>query len=984
MVAIALLAGPAAQAVSPDEALTTFELHPAMQIELVAYEPLITDPVDMEFDEQGRAYALEMPGYPFPTEAGRVVLLTDTDGDGIFDKRTVFAENFPVADSLMPYRGGLLVASPPDIIFVKDTTGDGVADHREVLLGGFANKNTQHNIGGLQYGLDNWVHGGNGGNGGKPYWPETPNEKLSLGWNDFRIDFERKKFEITGRSSGGFELAIDDWGHTFGTHNTWHISQLVFPGHYVDGVPVGRGGTRTNVSDHEEGGLARIFPIGEQEARVNHPEQAGYFSAACGITYYGGGAFPTEFNGNIFIADALLNLIHRDVINPDGAATKASRGRERVAFLASTDRAFRPVNMTVGPDGALYVLDMHRDVIEHPEWIPDEIEVNLDLEAGKDKGRIYRITPKGDLPKAEAVFPRDDIATVVGRLDHPNQWWRLTAQRLLVEWQDQAAVESLEALLNTSTRPQARLHALWTLEGLGALTSEHIIAGLQDAHSGVRENAAQLAEPHAAKNRALRKALVATLGDDDAHVRLHATLAVGASGGVDNDATRDALLSVVDRDLQDEFTRKAIASTVGEDAGILLAHLLNNPDRATEGGLAMLDTAAQLVGRNGSNDDLGSALGAIADADDAVSAQLLGGIAEGIGDRNSDQPKVEVKNKLRKQVQATLESDSVSVATAGWRLAGALKLKFPEIQAQLLANAAEVATNNEADTESRVANLALYGYAPFETREETLFNLLDTRQPREVQLAAIGQMRRVDERSIAHRLLTMWDTLGPDVRAKAGDILLFNKNNHDILLTALENGDLAIGQLNLDLERRRRLLHWTDDENTKRRAQALFTDAGVVTRQEAIDKMRPALDLTGDPVNGKAVFMELCGTCHRIGDEGQTIAPNLTDIFRKSADTLLHDILDPNSAVDTQYVNYTIERQTDDVFDPDATLSGILVEETEDEVTLVQTGGAEHTIRREAIKSMTSSGLSMMPEELENNMEHQTMADLLAYLLQPR
>ena len=237
--------------------------------------------------------------------------------------------------------------------------------------------------------------------------------------------------------------------------------------------------------------MARIYPIGVQDTRVNHPEQSGYFSGACGITFYNGGSFGPEFDDNMFIADVVLNLIHRDVLEPDGTTFKARRGREKIEFLASTDRSFRPVNLTVGPDGALYVLDMHRDVIEHPEWIPDELEKDMDLDAGKDKGRIYRITPKGGLERPIPRFSKDNLEYALNALGHKNGWWRTTAQRKLVEWNDRYAIPGLRQRMRESSNPLERVHAMWTLEGMGALSSDDVLWRLGDPDARVRENALQ-------------------------------------------------------------------------------------------------------------------------------------------------------------------------------------------------------------------------------------------------------------------------------------------------------------------------------------------------------------------------------------------------------------------------------------------------------------------------------------------------------------
>lgn len=977
-----LIAAPCvAAAEGPEDILRTFRMDPAFEIELVAIEPTVFDPVDLEFDEFGRAFVVEMPGYPFPGQPGRVVLLEDADRDGVWETRRVFADGFALADSLLPYNGGILVASPPDLVFLKDTDGDGVADIREVLLTGFAVGNPQHNFCGLNHGLDNWIYGANGGNGGSVRWADGSGASVSLRGADFRVDLRRKRFERYGHTTGGFEITFDDWGRMFGTHNLVHIQHLVFPERYLDGVPVGSEGALDNISDHEEGGLARIFPIGVQETRVNHPEQSGYFSGACGITYYGGGAFPEGFNGSIFVADVVVNLVHRDVLRPRGASFVASRDRPRADFLASSDRAFRPVNMTVGPDGALYLLDMHRDVIEHPEWIPDEIEAKLDLNAGKEQGRIFRIVPKGGLPRATARFDRNDLDAVVAALGHTNKWHRDTAQRLLVEWADDRAVRPLRRLVRDSNNPLARVHALWTLQGLGAARLEDVVSGLNDATPGVRENALQVAEAENLDD-GVRDVVVTRTADDDPRVRMQAALTIGvlARKAPEIAETLDsALLGIAEKNLGDPWSRLALASAfAARPLDALGAFLARASVAEREGAAEFAALLGEMGGRRASVPNVVALLENLASDSPprAVRVAILDGLSKGLETRALN---VEGGPALAATAALDRMADTgdLTAARSAWRVAKALGLGPTVRQRELLAVAKEQVLDRAVPTANRRDSLALLEFAPFTERAETLYALLDKTQPRELQADAIAQLSRAGERSVAERLIAIWDALGPAVRGPASDILLYQRANHDLLLTALESGRLAIGELNLHLERRRTLLR-SRDETVRKRAEALFTDAEIVTRREAVETMRPALALPGDAANGRAIFMELCANCHRIGADGADVGPNLTDIFRKSPETLLHDIIDPNAAVDTQYVTYAVET-LDGRF-----VAGIIAAESDDSVTIRESFGKETVIPRDQIREMTSDGLSLMPEELEADMTVQRMADLLAFLLEPR
>jgi putative heme-binding domain-containing protein len=288
----------------------------------------------------------------------------------------------------------------------------------------------------------------------------------------------------------------------------------------------------------------------------------------------------------------------------------------------------------------------------------------------------------------------------------------------------------------------------------------------------------------------------------------------------------------------------------------------------------------------------------------------------------------------------------------------------------VLIQALLIAANRDEPIERRLEYLALAEFAPFSDRQDILFSLLDTREAGSIQKEAIEQLSRVRHTEVGVRLIANWKTSGPETRTAAGNILLYQPANHDILLTALEQGELKLGELNLHLERRRVLL-WSEDLLVKSRAEALFTDAGVSTRKEAMEKMKSALELEGDVTAGKTIFTSLCGQCHRVGIDGVNVGPDLAEIFRKSKESIMHDIIDPNAGCDTEYLSHTVEGEI---------INGIIADETDHAITLRSIGGIERTVTREQIKRLSSSGLSLMPEVLEGLMDHQQMADLLVFL----
>lgn len=944
-----------------------FEIHPDFEIRRVAAEPLVFDPVDLEFDERGDAYVLEMPGYPFPGEPGRVVRLEDADGDGEYDVRHVFAEGFPVAVSILPWRGGLLVASPPDLVFVRDTDGDGVADERRVELSGFAVENTQHNYNGLTLGLDNLVYGANGGNAGEVFFPESPGERIPLRDEDFRVDLDARRFERIGESSGGFEQSFDSRGRLYGTHNTRHISLLVFPGYYAIDLPGHLHDTREEISDHGEDGPARLYPIGVPETRVNHPEQSGRFSGACGITVYTGGAFGPEYDDQVFVADVVVNVVHRSRVRPSGASAIASRAREGVEFLASSDRAFRPVNMTVGPDGALYLLDMHRAVIEHPEWIPDEIEARLDLDAGRDQGRIYRIAPRGGLPPIRGGLDRDRPDRLVEALGHPNKWWRDTAQRLLLEAPERAPVEALHALLGDPAKPLGRRHALWTLEGLGRLEDRDLRAALADADAGVREQAVRIAEARLSDVPDLSAAVAALIDDPDARVRMQAVLSLGTHPA---DLPLGALTAAARRDAGDPWLRRAMLTALDARAADGLAALLAGPPLPDPGRELVTELAALVPPA-----DAAPVVARLRHAGwpDAASAAVLEGLAAALETAST-------RTALAPADAAWLSRQGSAgpgpLRRAAWRAARGFGLPATESQRALLSEAAALASAPARPLPERLEAVALLELAPDAVRVPVLLDLLGPRHPGELQQAALEQLRGTRQPGLGAALLEAWPSLEPRVRDGAVRILLRRKENHALLMDALESGRVTLGELNLDLERRRQLLFWSDP-GIRRRAEAFFSDAGVVTREEALARMRPALDLQGDPRAGRAHFAGLCARCHRYGGQGSAVGPDLEGAVHKSAETLLHDIVDPNAATETQWVSYSVETADGRI------LSGLLRDETDAGLAIVAAGGEVTEVSRDRIERLWTGGLSLMPEELETGLDPQGMADLLAYLRDP-
>lgn len=507
-----------AQPLSPEESLARMEIEPGFKIEIFAAEPHVVDPVAMTFDAEGRIYVAEMremevlPALEPGTNA-TIRLLEDRDGDGRVDHNTIFADGLSFPSGLAPFDGGVFVLATPDLIYLKDTNGDGRADERRVVLTGFAQGNAEHRFNNLTWSVENWIYAANGSGGGAVYDPaKTDGAKVDLRSRDFRLNPWTGEFGSVSRQvSGGFGLTFDDWGRRFVTHNEIHLMHVVLPEHYLSrnsALAVGQLGE--DISDHGRPD-AKVYPISgpqawriertsrraAQEANRFRPTQLqanGYFTASCGVTVYRADLFPESHRGNLFVCDAAGNLVHRDVLSEDGVSMRASRANEGTEFLRSSDSWFRPVNLAVGPDGALYVLDFYREIIETAASIPPDILSKLDLRAGADRGRIYRITPDEAKPTAYPNLQTKTNSELLELLSHPNAWHRLTAQRLLIERKASDAASELKRMAREGKNELGRLHALWTLEGLDELDEATVSAALDDSHPRIREHAIRLAE----------------------------------------------------------------------------------------------------------------------------------------------------------------------------------------------------------------------------------------------------------------------------------------------------------------------------------------------------------------------------------------------------------------------------------------------------------------------------------------------------------
>ncbi|GHB74782.1 hypothetical protein GCM10007390_30540 [Persicitalea jodogahamensis] len=674
-----------AAALSPIESRKTFQLNADFDIDLFLSEPDVLSPVDMAFDARGNIYVIEMGDYPYDAKPGnyqgRIRLVRDTDGDGKVDKSFVFADNLPSATSVLPWQGGIIVTAAPDILYLKDTNDDGKADEREVLFTGFFDKNSEAQITNLHFGPDNWIYANNHGQRGLVTYKRKPDARaIDVSGGDFRFRLDRDQFESES-GTGQFGMAIDDWGHRFYSQNTLHIRQAPIAWRYAHRhAYLPSYNSEVNISDH---GLEMFqkseTPYWRQERTDRRQAQydslgldrkeyaRAHFSGASGGTFYGGDGFPKEFYGNIFTGDVMGNLVHRDVISsvneqPAYVASRASDEKSK-EFLASTDPWFRPVNFYTGPEGYLYLVDMYRQHIETPVSIPEDLKQDMDFAQGRQYGRIWRIFPK-DGQKREVVLPdltAKKSSELVTLLSHPNQWWRLNAQRLLLERQDQSIVPMLTRSFNESTNAKARLHAMYALESMEALNAEQVRKALTDAEPGLREQALVLAE----KYPELLTEIIRLTDDPSPQVAYQATLSMGQFS---DEKVIPILARIVEKNAEQPMHRLAVLSSELGISPALLETLIGKGTffkNATPGKLKLIEDYAYVAGsRNGKN-EVGTLLESLSKMPEEWQIAALNGLTNGIkrSPNRSEPDKSAIKSlqKLEKSGSAALKKAIESV-----------------------------------------------------------------------------------------------------------------------------------------------------------------------------------------------------------------------------------------------------------------------------------------------------------------------------------
>ncbi len=917
---------------------------PGFRLELVAAEPLVTAPVAMAFDENGRLFVVERPddtgrsGTNAPV--GRIRLLEGMEGEGVFHTSTVYADNLRWASAVACYGGGVNVVAGPDLIYLKDSRTNGIADVRSVVFTGFGSSNTVDALSlpnNLNWGMDNRFHGASAGVPALVPGSSAPGAAVaSLTGADFSFDPRT----LTIRAEAGpaqSALSFDNWGRKFTSDFMRPLRTPQYDPRYLARNPYFPPPPRMQevaspaTLAFRLAAPERLVPAVPRASATNEPvrtatpvasvPQATWLTNAQGCVVYRGSAFPSNYVGNVFVADPSAHIIHRFVLREAGLGVTAVRALDETntEFVASPDPSFRPVQIINGPDGALYVADR---------------------QDAKGRGRIYRLVPAGFKPPKPPRLGKATAYELAAMLSHPNGWQRDTTARLLYERRDPKAVEPVTSLFAASRDPLARLQALHALDGLGALTPELALMGLRDADGRIREHAVRLSEKLLAAGDlpdTVWSQLRLLAADPSVRVRYQLAFTVGEIHRPDSVQVLAALLL---RDPTNLWMQAAVFSSLAEGAGSLLVMLASDARvRGDRIGQEWLRRLGIMVGVQNRPAQLSQVFRYV----DQLQAELL-------------------------QAFALLYAVGDGLHNAGSSLAAAdLDGRAQPFYVQAI----NALVNYGVAEPLRIGAMRLLSVGPYDfaSAGDLLLLQLGSGPSETVQSAALTALGRFDDPRIAPALIQRWGILTPRLRRDALTALLARADRIPAVLAALESGGgayLSLGQVDF--------LRTDRYPAISQRALRLF---GPVPRRrpEAMQRFKPALGLKGVAARGGEIFLGRCAACHQQNGATPAPGPDLAGVRVFGKERALSAILEPNAELRRQYLTYVVETTAGEP------IIGLLRDENPTTITIQRLDRGPVVLRRTNLQYIQAQPWSLMPAGLEEGLTAQDMADLLEYVV---
>jgi putative membrane-bound dehydrogenase-like protein len=966
----------------PAESQKHFVTPVQLDVKLFAAEPQIHRPICMNWDERGRLWIAETVDYPNNMQrsgAGhdRIVICEDTDGDGVADKFTVFADNLSIPTSFLFYKNGIIVMQAPQTLYLQDTDGDDKCDKRTVLFSGWLTYDTHAGPSNLRWGLDNWVYGMVGYSG---FNGTVGGERHSFkqGFFRFKPDGSRLEF-LRSTNNNSWGVGFSEEGLLFGSTANGNPSEYMpIPNRYYEQVRGWSSRVLRGIA-----GNAAMQPITEKVRQVDYH---GKFTAAAGHALYTARVYPREYwNRAAFVAEPTGHLVATFQLTPQGSHFTS---RNAWNLIASDDEWTAPIMAEVGPDGNVWVIDWYNYIVQHnptPTGFKTGKGGAYQTELrDKTHGRIYRLVAKGTKPAPAASLKDASPQQLLAALASNNMFWRLHAQRLLVERGQRDVVPELINLAGDLTHTDeiglapAVIHALWTLHGLGALEGKDVkataaaVGALRHKSAAVRRNAV-LALP---RDRDSVGAIVAAklLDDPDAQVRLATLLALAEMPADTRVSAPLAQMAVRSENAADRWIPDAVTSAASRHPlPFILALAMAKaplPTRVTE----IAGVVAEHMGRTADPSSVDPLFAVLTQADPAFAEIVLTGLAKG-WPRGKKAILAEETTTAQKLLQ------SLSPAGRGQLLRFAANAGLSSLTSGL-AEAAKgllaVATDEHRLTSARIAAAREFvELQPADVKPvEQVLDLITPRTPPALATGFIEALGASTAPESGPALLKRLNGLSPTARAAALRVLLGRAESTRALLESLDKGVVQLAELTLD---QKEALAAHPDKKVAFRARKILARGGGLPsadRQKVIDELMPLTKRTGKAAEGKLVFTKHCATCHVHGGEGAKIGPDLTGMATHPKAELLVHIMDPSRSVEGNFRVYTVSLNDGQV------KNGLLASETKTSIEIIDAQAKKHLIQRDAIEELTASNKSLMPDGFEKTLNADELVNLLEFLTQ--
>jgi len=965
----------------PAESIKHLVVPKGFEAKLFAADPQIAKPIAMAWDHRGRLWIAETLDYPNdirPEGEGRdrIKICEDTDGDGVADKFTIFAENLNIPTSLTFANGGLIVQMAPQTLFLKDTDGDDKADVRQVLFSGWGKGDTHAGPSNLHYAMDNWIWGIVGYSS---FSGEVGGEKLKFGAGFYRFKPDGSKMEfLRSNNNNSWGLGFSEEGLAFGsTANNNPSVYMSIPNRYYESVRGWSTNALNCIADSND-----IHPVTE---KVRQVDAHGKFTAGAGHALYTARALPKEYWNRVAIVNEPTGHVAATFVLEKKGSTFTSRNAWNVA--ASDDEWTAPIMTEVGPDGQLWMIDWYNYIIQHnpvPQGFKNGKGNAYDTPLrDHSHGRIYRLVYKDAKPYQPLKLDPKDGPGLVAALKNDNMFWRTTAQRLLIERGNADVVPALIALTQDNAIDELGLnvgaiHALWTLQGLKSLDGSNAaataaaLAALKHPSAGVRRNAVNVLP----RNDASASALLAagSHADSEPLVRLAAFLALAEMPRSDAAATAIASslsdpINISDKHIPDAMTAAAAAN----DVQFLKAVASMKLDSADGKAIELIARVAEHTARGGDAAATSSVVMALVGGQRKACDTVIGGLSKGSLTYSKTKLDESVEKALLKLIsECSADAKGQVVGIASHLGSTELDKYTAEIGMAML----EKARNEKISDADRVASavqLIELRKADAESAKE-LLKLITVRSSLEFAAGILDAVRRSDSAELGTVLVGNLATLTPAVRQRALVMLLGRADWTEALVKGAEQGKVQLSELSLD---QKQSLASHPNKAIAESAKKLMESGGGLPdadRQKVIDELAKVVLHKADAAKGKDVFKANCAKCHMHSGEGAKIGPDLTGMSAHPKSELLIHIFDPSRSVEGNFRQYTVITNDGQV------KVGLLSSETKTSIEILDSEAKVTAIQRDNIKKLMASTKSLMPEGFEKQIPQESIADLLEFL----